>query len=126
MTRATYADGSLRYLTDCQIDTPLGPIRLKILPDISDSKSVNWQNETIPGRSTPISTFGSSEPRQIQTELYFMITKTADISENLVYLRRIESLAYPENGDANSPYYPPQISHIKCGKLLGDNGVCVI
>ncbi len=126
MTRATYADGSLAYLENCRIETPLGTIRLKILPEITDSKAVNWTSESIPGRASPMVNFGYSEPRVIQAELHFMVTKSSDIDENIIYLRRIESLTYPGTGDANAPYYPPMISKFVCGKILGDNGLCVI
>ena len=126
MTRATVANGSLRTLYKCYIVTPDGTINLKIVPEITDSKSANYQNESIIGRSNPVTNYAYSEPRTISTELTFMITTCQDITDNLTYLRLIESLVYPGAGNGGAPYLPPSVCKIKCGKLLGDDGVCVV
>lgn len=127
MTKATQANGALQEITQCRISTPNGVIRLKILPEITDSKGANYQSEPIIGRTTPILNYSYSEPRMINSELTFMITQCQDIVDNLTYLRLIESLVYP--GDpvpGGAPYTPPPVSKFVCGKLLGDSGVCVI
>ena len=126
MGKATKADGSLQELTKCRISTPNGVIRLKILPEITDSKGANYQSEPIIGRTTPVLNYAYSEPRSINTELTFMITTCQDIVDNLTYLRLIESLVYPGDASGGAPYTPPPVSKIVCGKLLGDNGVCVV
>lgn len=126
MPKATGSDGALQELVKCRIITPYGTIRLKILPEISDSKTANYQNETVAGRSSPVTTYSHSEPRTISSELTFMVTKCQDICDNLTYLRLIESLVYPNDGVGMLPYTPPPVCKFICGKLLGDGGVCVI
>lgn len=126
MAKATGADGSLQELAKCRIITPFGDIKLKILPDITDSKSANYVNETIIGRSSPVTNYSHSEPRTISSDLHFMVTKCQDIVDNLRSLRMIESLVYPGEPANNAPYTPPPISKFYCGKLLGDAGVCVV
>lgn len=129
MARATNASGALQELVRCRIITPYGTIRLKVLPEISDSKSANYVNEPIPGRATPPPTYSHSDPRQIQTELTFIVTQCQDIEDNLMYLRMIKSLVYPGPAQGGAPYKPPPICKLICGKVLGDgdeDGVCVI
>jgi hypothetical protein len=133
--RATNSDGTLRTLERCKIITPNGTVDLKILPDISDSKSASWASEPIFGRSSPMVTFSYSDARTIQTDLHFMITKCTDIKDNLKYLRILQSLVYPGKSTGDVPFTPPPVSKIICGHLLasqGDegkgctDGVCVI
>jgi hypothetical protein len=133
--RATNADGSLRIIEQCKIITPLGTVPLRILPDISDSKNAGWASEPIFGRSSPMITFSHSDARTIQTDLHFMITRCQDITDNLTYLRILQSLVYPGASTGNVPFTPPPVSKIICGHLLasqGDGGagcsagVCVV
>ncbi len=126
MAKATTAIGALQELVKCRIETPNGVIRLKILPEITDSKSAAYVNETIMGRSSPVTTFSHSEPRMINSELTFMVTICQDILDNLTYMRLIESLVYPGPAAGGAPYTPPPICKFYCGKLLGDTGVCVV
>jgi hypothetical protein len=126
MAKATTATGELQELAKCRIITPYGDIKLKILPEITDSKSANYVNETIIGRSNPVITYSHSEPRMISSDLHFMVTTCQDITDNLKYMRMIESLVYPGDPSDGSPYTPPPISKFYCGRLLGDAGVCVV
>lgn len=126
MAKATAPDGSLQELAKCRIITPYGDIKLKILPEITDSKSANYTNEVIIGRTTPVPNYSHSEPRIISSELHFMVTKCQDISDNLKYLRMIESLVYPGDPADGAPYTPPPVCKFYCGRLLGDAGVCVV
>jgi hypothetical protein len=126
MTKATASDGSLQELTKCRITTPNGTIRLKVLPEITDSKGANYQNEPVIGRTAPVTNYSYSEPRTIQSELTFIVTKCEDIYDNLKYLRLLESLVYPGPATGGAPYTPPPVCKFICGKLLGDQGVCVI
>lgn len=126
MSKATAPDGSLQVLAKCRIITPDDTIYLKILPEITDSKSANYVNETIAGRSSPVTTYSHSEPRMISSDLHFMVTKCQDITDNLRYLRLIESLVYPGDPANKAPYTPPPICKFYCGRLLGDAGVCVV
>ncbi len=141
MTRATESSGRLAIIENCKIKTPKGDICLRVLPEITDSKAANYANEPVIGRTTPVVTYGYSEPRSINTELTFIITKCEDIADNLRYYRIIQSLVYPGPGTANSPYTPPPVSKFVCGRLFtteddcpnentfnlkGEDGVCVI
>lgn len=126
MAKATNQFGALQELVKCRIETPFGMIRLKILPEISDSKSANYTNEPIMGRTTPLTNYSYSEPRTIQTDLTFAVTTCQDIEDNLTYLRLIECLTYPGDPRGSAPFTPPPICKMVCGKLLGDAPLCVI
>lgn len=127
MARGTESDGRLAILPECYFDTPCGRICFRILPDINDSKSANYIPENIPGRSTPIVTYAFSDPRNISTELHFMITKTDDILDNLKNLRIIQSLVYPRGAQGGAPFAPPPTVRFVCGQLMdGASGLCLI
>jgi len=135
MAKATEASGRLQKLAKCKIITPYKrdddpglavEIELRVLPEITDAKGVTYQNEIIPGRASPVPTYGHSDARTISTELTFLIMTCDDIEENLRHLRTLESLAYPGDGTGGAPYAPPAVCKFICGKLLGDGGVCVV
>jgi hypothetical protein len=135
MPRATNQDGSLAYLNysqsngggDCKIFTPCGNICLKILPDITDSKTAQYVNEPIPGRATPLVSYAYSDPRTVSTDLHFMVTKFGDISENMRNLRIIQSLVYPGASASTAPFTPPPVAKFVCGSLMdGTGGLCLI
>ena len=133
MPRATESNGHLAIIPKCYFDTPCGRICLRILPDITDSKSANYIPENIPGRSSPIVTYAFSDPRQLSTEIHFMITQTSDIIENLRDLRIIQSLVYPTGPFGGAPFTPPPTVRFVCGELMdggslgvpGPNNCCV-
>jgi len=87
------------------------------LPDLSDSKSAAYTDETVIGRSFPMKTYSHSENRSISWTMHLFVKKTADIQGNLDILRTLESLTYPRNSGPG-PYAPPQIVKLKCGNLL--------
>ncbi len=124
--KATAKFGQLQYIPDCSVTIAGEEILFRILPEISDSKGANYADEPIPGRSFPVKTYSHSENRAISMELHFIALKKSDIQENLDYLRLIQSAVYPRDGSGGSPYKPPPVCQIKCGKILGDDGVCVV
>lgn len=124
--KGTAKFGQLLPIPDCTVTIADEEIILKILPDISDSKGASYADETIIGRSFPVKTYSHSENRAISMELHFLALKKEDIQQNLDYLRLIQSAVYPREGRDGSPYRPPPVCQIKCGKLLGDDGVCCI
>jgi len=133
MARATTNTGQLQELVKCRIITPFldtdgnpAVIRLKVLPEISDSKAANYYNETIPGRTAPVPTYSHSEVRTINSELKFITTCCNDIYDNISYLRMIQSLVYPGDATAGAPFTPPPVCKFICGQLLGATGVCVV
>jgi hypothetical protein len=124
MPKATTSnEGDLNQIKNCYIKIAGKTINFRILPDISDGKSASYSDESIIGRSFPVKTYSHSENRSISIEIHFITLKESDIEKNIREMRLIQSACYPRNGN---PYRPPPVCQIKCGKLLGNNGVCAI
>lgn len=126
MAKATNQYGELQVLAKCYIDTPWQRIWLKVLPELSDSKGANYTNDPVTGRSDPLRNYSYSEPRTISTDLTFIVTTCQDITDNLTYLYLIESLVYPGPSRNSVPTTPPPVCKFVCGKLFGNNPLCVI
>lgn len=132
MPKSTRESGSLNPIEECYIRIPIGigssiKIILDNLPEISDTKSANYNDETIIGRSSPIKTYSQSDNRSISMQIHFIVSKPSDVRNNLSNLRAIQSACYPREGQGGSPFIPPPICKIKCGKLLSlDGEICVI
>lgn len=134
MPRGTRNDGSLAPLQytgsgggKCELQTPCGCITLKILPDITDTKSATYVSDPAPGRSSPMLTYAYSDPRTISTELHFMITKFDDIEENLKAIRIIQQLVLPGPQSGVAPFTPPPVVRFVCGVLMdGSEGLCLV
>lgn len=128
MPKGTNLGGALVPISDCYITIPGSmTINLDNLPEISDTKSASYSDETVIGRSSPIKTYSQSDNRQISMQLHFIISKPSDVTENLRKLRAIQSAVYPREGEGGSPFIPPPVCKIKCGKLLSERGeLCVI
>lgn len=125
--RATNLNGELIPIKDCYIQTPFKTITMKILPELSDSKSANYADEVVIGRSTPIKTYSHSDNRTISWTVHFIACKKTDLEDNLESLRALEACVYPQNGTGSTAYEPPPICHIRCGKLLSrDESLCVV
>lgn len=120
--------GNLNNITNCSITIPNGgKIILNNLPDISDSKSAVYNSEAIIGRSFPLYTYSHSADRTINMVLHFFIVNKGDGLKNINYLRMIQSAVYPRDGSSSgTPYQPPPICQIQCGKLLGEQPLCVV
>ena len=144
MPKATSDNGKLTTIKDCWIEVPgagvqdgyrgIQPLRIEMnnLPDISDSKSASYSDEAAIGRSSPFKNYSHSENRTISwTCHFFVLTKKGDdpgnVNKILSYLRALEACTYPLTRASGTPYAPPPICHVKCGKLLSDtNPICVI
>lgn len=125
--KATLPSGDLRPLEDCYIACyDLGfQINMKILPDLSDSKSANYADETAIGRSFPIKNYSYSENRSISWTIHMMVCKEGDQEDMMIDLRNLEACVYPTNDE--TPYAPPPICHIRCGDLLAkDKELCCV
>jgi len=128
--KSTLPNGSLKAITDCYISIPrYKKIYMYILPDISDSKSAQYSDEAIIGRSSPFKTYSHSENRTISWTAYFMTThdnpnRDGSAIMNLRNLRAIQSVTYPR--DKPAPYAPPPVCSIKCGSILGNEELCVV
>lgn len=101
-------------------------IKMKILPDISDSKSASYSDEAIIGRSQPIKTYSHSENRAISWTLHLIACEDQDLRTNLNIMRALEACLYPKDRSQKTSYEPPPICKIKCGVLLGDQELCVV
>lgn len=125
--KATDGTGSLQVIQNCFISIPgYKMITFNNLPDISDSKSVAYNDEPVIGRSTPIKTFSHSENRTISLNIHMFTLNQNDVEKNLSDLRALESCAYPRDGNNSVPFIPPVVCTIQCGSLLGTYGVCVV
>lgn len=128
MPKATRPGGPLIPITDCQIEIPgYGSIVMNNLPDISDSKSASYNDESVPGRSTTMKTFSHSENRTISWTIHFFTVQASDVSENLQAMRALESAVYPREGTGGASYLPPPICRLQCGSLLASGQpICAV
>jgi len=125
--KATLPNGALKPISNCYINVDnLKQIEMKILPDISDSKSASYADETAIGRSFPIKNYSYSENRTISWTVHFMVCEEGDQAIIMDNLRLFESCVYPTQEKA--PYAPPPICRIRCGHLLSRDGelCCVL
>lgn len=130
MPAATTVNGALVVIPNCyvKIPSPSGSefeLKFKILPEISDSKSAAYSDEPVMGRSSPVKTYSHSDNRQITMLLHMMVTSASDIDDNIKALRAVQSAVYPRHG-MNSPFVPPPVCRIKCGRLLADEELCAV
>lgn len=131
MPKSTFLGGKLKPITDCYIIIPVGSqdhtIILDNLPDISDTKSANYNDETVIGRASPLKTYAQSDSRAIQMTLHFITSERYGYYKNIEDLRAIQSAVYPREGESGAPFIPPPVCKIKCGQLLSQSGeLCVI
>jgi hypothetical protein len=127
MTLATSPTGALTA-TGCTLTIGTFVIPLKILPDISDSKAAQYNDEPVMGRSFPVKTYAYSENRTIGMTAYFYSDTSDAINCNLGYCRLIQSATYPRAGFLATalPYRPPQLCQLYCGQLLSKDPLCVV
>jgi hypothetical protein len=90
-------------------------VPLYALPELQDSKSVQYADQTIQGRAATVKTYSYSNDRTIGLTLHLYVTQQSDIKRNLDIIRRIASLAHPQY---ENTYLPPKIARMKCGQLL--------
>lgn len=103
-----------------------GKVTMKILPDISDSKSASYADESAIGRTMPFKTYQYSENRTIGWTAHFVVERKEDIKEIFANLRLLESCVYPENLTlGGATYRPPPICQLRCGGLLGPAGPAI-
>ena len=127
--QSTLPNGDLRSIEECVLNIPNVDelIVLNNLPDISDSKSANYNNEPIMGRSYPLYTYHFSGDRNISIKFHFYITKKGDGLKNLQTLRNIQSAVYPRKSqDDGAPFRPPVICTFKCKSLLAKEPLCMV
>lgn len=125
--------GNLNRINDCKITIPgtgqdggIGEIIMRSLPEISDGKQASYNSENIMGRSFPLYTYSHSGDRSIGLQIHFFIINDSDAGQNIRDLRKIQSAVYPRPGTGGAPYMPPPVCTIQCGKLLGEQPLCVV
>lgn len=133
MPAATRIGGGLNPISDCYVIIPTNnesepefKLVMKVLPDLSDTKSATYTDETLMGRSFPIKTYSHSDNRSIGMAIHMIVSEASDIYYNISALRAIQSAVYPRYGMANAPFAPPPICRIRCGKLLSEDELCVV
>lgn len=128
--KATLDNGDLIDIEDCYINIPElnEKIIMKILPDISDSKSASYSDENGIGRSSPFKNYSHSENRTVSWTVHFIICKDGDQDTILRYLRTFEACTYPfSESQGGAPFAPPPICHLRCGKFLSNKDeVCAV
>jgi len=127
--KATLPNGDLEPIQDCYIQVEeYPPIIMKIMPDISDSKSVSYPDENAIGRSMPFKSFQNSENRSISWTAHFVVCKEGDQDDIIRNLRLFEACTYPMTQNTNgAPYSPPPICKLRCGRLLSESGaICAV
>jgi hypothetical protein len=117
---------NLKPICGCYIQLPFlkDKLVMKVLPDISDSKSATYNDEPVIGRSFPVKTFSHGDNRTISWTATFITTQRSDVQKNLDAMRAIEAAVYPRTSGGGTPYQPPPICKLKCGKLLADDELC--
>lgn len=140
MPAATRPGGMLNPIKDCYVIVPFGSkeylIELNNLPEISDSKTATYNDETVIGRASPLKTYAQSDNRSISFNITFFVTHSSkgenrpspgSVEYNLDALRALQSAVYPREGANGAPFIPPPICRLKCGQLLSRSGeLCVI
>jgi len=90
-----------------------GIIRFQIMPEeVRDSKSANYVNTDIVGRSHPIKGYSSSGPRTLSFSIKFYKFKEED--NPLQEANRLRALLYP---DYSSGIFPPPLCQVKIGQI---------
>lgn len=117
--KATDSGGLLRQIKKCGIKFgSQGTIYSRILPDISDQKSASYTDETGIGRSMPFKSYQNSDNRTIGWTAHYIVTQPDDINNFLYEIKLIQSAVYPRQGDGTTPFKPPIICELSCGRLL--------
>jgi hypothetical protein len=113
---------------DCGLETSEFELQFKVLPDISDSKTVSYNDENVIGRASPLKTYSQSDNRTLSVQIHMIVSSPDDVEYNLSAMRAIQSAAYPRNDSSNgAPFIPPPICRMRCGKLLSSGQeLCVI
>jgi hypothetical protein len=108
-----------------------GPVTIPInnLPEINESKSVNYNADPIMGRASPLHSYHYSDTRNISIQFHFFVLEQGDIERNLSYVRAIRSASYPRDTKLTKsvPFLPPPICKLRCGNLLAvEQDICVV
>jgi hypothetical protein len=131
MPAATIIGGSLVPIRECYVTIPNDgdefKLVFKVLPDIGDSKTASYNDETVIGRASPLKTYSQSDNRTISMTIHMVVSSAEDVDYNLRAMRAIQSAVYPRKGQNGAPFVPPPVCRMKCGRLLTEGEeLCVI
>lgn len=103
-------------------------VRFQLWPDaIEDTKSVNWANIEIVGRSEPILSYHSSNSQRFAFTLMFVASVDASDQETPEKVKRkvdfLKALTYPVRSKSGYSTYPPTVMLV-VGDLI--NSRCVV
>lgn len=133
MATATIKGGKLIEINnkfpDCYIQIGNTKIYMDILPDISDTKSADYQTESGIARASPFNIYKFSTVRSISWTCHFIVQNansdedTKSVTKLIENIRTIQSACYPSDAFGR----PPPICHLKCGDILDSgDGVCAV
>lgn len=115
--KGTFESADLNLVKGCMISV-VGimdePWQLKTMPEITDSKSANYNSQTVFGRSSPIRSYSDSGARTISVS-FDLINTPIDEGANFEFLRAIAAAAHPQYDQGIAP--PPLIK-FQCGPLI--------
>lgn len=122
-------NGLLADIKDCYIEILGLKMVMNSLPDITDSKSASYADESAIGRTMPFKTYQYSENRTIGWTAHFFLQSERENSGQgaatarriFDFLRTIEAAVYPKNSSSYG-YEPPPICRLRCGGLLQQTG----
>ena len=124
--KATDATGVLVPIPNFYLKVGTRIMSPRMIPtNINDTKSATYQNEGIPGRTTPIKYYTGSEPRIISFNWPFFMSNEITKKEAIDYLKIFKSLVYPRSS-TTAAYAPPTICKFKCGQITENQELCVI
>lgn len=135
--KGSVAEGKLQIIPDCYIQFPSAVANLlpdarlyfRILPKVSDQRSVNYNDESIMGRSFPLKTFANGSNRSIGIEASFIILDEFNDPPRIWNeVKALQACTYPQDTSeaSSAPFSPPFVCKLKCGNMLGRDGVCAV
>lgn len=122
---ATDESGHLTLIPDCYLQIGSFTYNFNNLPEIGESKSASYNDESVIGRSTPIKTYANSDNRSFSLSFSLVVQDKSDFKRNLRVVRYVQGAVYPRLG-AGAPYFPPIVCKLKCGKLLSNEPICCV
>jgi len=116
----TVSDNDDAFLLDL---TTGDRINFKYMPQMfTESKTANYQNTPILGRSEPVLGYAGSSPRIFNIPLTFAAT-TDPKADVIDPIRVVRSWVYPDYSEANTPKVPPTLV-LQVGAWLSSRCVC--
>jgi hypothetical protein len=91
------------------------------IPEIRTSKSANYGEQNILGRSSPVNTYSNSGNRKIDITFHLHSVSKYWMNVNVLFIQAICACVHPRY---ENTYAPPPVVKFKCGELVGNGGYC--